>query len=123
MSERREICTELRRVPVPNAADRRDRADAEAEIVTAAPVREIVPRAKIATAAIVRPAEIRRLVPAVARCDERLDHGLEVGLHRLGLAHQLLAVGVREARARLRLELVAGEMLGPKLERLLYVGC
>ena len=44
-----------------------------------------------------------------------LDDQLEVRLHRLGLPLELASVGVREAGARLRLQLVGGEVLG--LER------
>ena len=56
-------------------------------------------------------AEVRRLVPAVAGRRQRLDDALEVPLHRLRLALELDAPGVREPRARLRLELVEGEVL------------
>ena len=55
--------------------------------------------------------EVGRLVPAVAGRRQRLDDALEVPLHRLRLALELVAPGVREPRARLRLELVQGEVL------------
>ena len=66
----------------------------------------------------VQPAEVRGLVPAVPGAGQRLDDPLEVVLHRLGLPLELLAVRVREARARLRLELVAGEVLRLERDRL-----
>ena len=78
-------------------------------------------RAQVATARV-DTAEVRRLVPAVARTEERLDDALEVVLHRLRLAMELCPVGVRKPGPRLRLELVAREVLGPKRERLAYVG-
>jgi hypothetical protein len=62
-------------------------------------------------------AEVRRLVPAVAGADERLDDALEVVLHRLRLALELHAVCMRESRPRLRLELVARKVLRLELER------
>src|SRR5207249_603549 len=43
---------------------------------------------------------------------QRLDDPLEVALHRVGLATKLVTVRVGEARARLGLELVAGQVLG-----------
>ena len=80
-------------------------------------------RAQIAAARVRHrgTAEVGRLVPAVAGSDERLDNALEVALHRLRLATKLVPVRVREPRPGLRLELVAGEVLGSKRERLLYV--
>ncbi len=74
--------------------DRRDRPDADPEVLLAAPDREVV-----AAAAVVA-AEVRRLVPAVAGRLEPLDHVLVVVLQQLGLARELGAVGEREARAR-----------------------
>ena len=57
------------------------------------------------------PAEVGGLVPAVAGFGERVDDELEISLHRLRLAGELLSVRVREARTRLRFELVAGQVL------------
>ena len=80
------------------------------------PVAEVVPRTQIAAVCpIRRAAEVRRLVPAVTGARQRLDDQLEVRLHRLGLPLELASVGVREAGARLRLQLVGGDVLG--LER------
>ena len=62
--------------------------------------------------------EVRRLVPAVAGGGERLDDALEVPLHRLRLAHELVSEGVGEPRARFRLELVEGEVLGRERQSL-----
>ena len=67
-------------------------------------------RAQIAI--VVGPAEVCRLVPAVAGAGQSLDDALEVILHRRGLALELLAVRVREARSRLRLQLVRRDVLG-----------
>ena len=61
---------------------------------------------------LVEPAEVGRLVPAVAGPGQRLDDPLEVVLHRVGLTLELFAVRVREARSGLRLELVAGQCSG-----------
>ena len=69
-----------------------------------------------------RPAEARRLVPAVAGGDEPLHHLLHVPLHGLGLASQLSAPGMGEAGARLGLQLVAGEVLGVKREGVGEIG-
>jgi hypothetical protein len=66
-------------------------------------------------AAFGRTAEVGRLVPTVAGAGQPGDDALEVVLHRVGLASQLLSPGVGEARPRLRLELVAGQVL--RLER------
>ena len=63
-------------------------------------------------------AEVGRLVPAIAGRSQRLDDALEVPLHRLRLAHELVAPGVGEPRARLRLELVQGEVLGRERQSL-----
>src|SRR6476659_6404089 len=62
--------------------------------------------------------EVRRLVPAVAGRRQHLDNTLEVPLHRLRLAFELVSPGVREPRARLRLELVQGEVLGRQRQSL-----
>src|SRR5215210_1624174 len=117
--EGREVDREPRRRPPAHTGDRRDGADAEAQVVAAVPVGEVVPRAQVAG---VGAAEVRGLVPAVAGAGERRDDALEIGLQRVGLPRELLAVGVREARARLRLELVAGEVLRLERERLGEVG-
>ena len=111
-----EIVRELRCVAPPLSVDRRDGADADAEVVAAEPVAEVVQRA-LAVAA-----EVRGLVPAVAAAGEDGDDALEVVLHRLRLARELVAVMDREARARLRLELVTGEMLRPERDRRGEVG-
>ena len=62
-------------------------------------------------AAAVDAAEVRRLVPAVARAGQRLHDLLGVALHRLRPPEELGAVRVGESRSGLRLELVAGEVL------------
>ena len=67
-------------------------------------------------------AEVRRLVPAIPAVGQPVDDDLEVGLHRIGLARELVAVGVGEARSGLRFELVARQVLGPELERVRQVG-
>src|SRR5207247_11260886 len=123
-AERREVSREPRRRAPALAANGRDRADPEAEVVAPTPVREVVARAQIAAVRVrLRgTAEVRRLVPAVAGSDERLDNALEVALHRLRLATKLVPVRVREPRPGLRLELVAGEARGSKRERHLDVG-
>src|SRR6185503_13931020 len=87
--------------------------DADAEVVRTAPDRQIVLCAEVAAA--IRTAEVRRLVPAVTGASQRLHDTLYIALHGLGLAGELLPVRVREPRPRLRLELVAGEVL--RLER------
>src|SRR5438445_3188627 len=98
--------------------DCRNRADSHAEVVTSEPVGEVVLRTQIAPARVLRAAaEVRRLVPAVARAPQPLDDELEVRLHRLGLPSELGPVGVGEARPRLGLELVAGEVLRSECER------
>ena len=68
-----------------------------------------------------RPAEVGRLVPAVAGSRQPLDDLLEVPLHRLGLARELIPEGMGEARPRLGFELVAREVIRPELERLVEV--
>src|SRR5262249_3115754 len=52
---------------------------------------------------------------------EPLDHAFEIVLHRVGLTGQLRSVGMGEARPRLGLELVAGQMLRLERERLVEV--
>jgi len=78
-------------------------------------------RAQVAPA--VEPAEVRRLVPAIPRVGQRLDDVLEVRLHRLGLAFQLGTVRVREARSRLRFQLVRRHGLGLECQGLGEVAC
>ena len=102
-------------VGAPLEPERGDGADADAEVVAARPVGQVVLRAPVVAA------EVRGLVPAVARRAEARDHVLVVILQQLGLARQLGAVAVREARAGLRLELVVGEVLGLQRECLVDV--
>src|SRR3989475_13164232 len=117
--ERLEVATQARRVPPPGAGHRGDGADAEADVVACLPVPQVVSCAEVApTCALWRDAEVRRLVPAVAGVGERLDDPLEVSLHRLRLAFELGAPRMGEARPRLRLELVTGEVLRRERERL-----
>src|SRR6185312_4136951 len=86
--------------------------DPDAEVVAPVPVAQVVVCAEVAFARrLADEAEVRRLVPAVSRVRQRLDDALEVPLHRLRLTFQLRAPGVREPRARFRLELVEGEVL------------
>jgi hypothetical protein len=121
--KRCQVGAETRRRPPAATFDCRDRTDAEAEVVPSPPVGEVVPRAEVATVHELRqPAEVRRLVPAVAGRRQQRDDALEVGLHRLGLARELDAVRMGEARPLLRLQLVAGEVLRPERERLAQVG-
>src|SRR5439155_24215281 len=122
-SERREVATQTRRDAPALTIDCRNSADPEAEVVPAAPVDEVVPRAQVAPVREVRrPAEVRSLEPAIAGSRDARDDVLEVRLHRLGLARQLRAVRVRETRPGLRLQLVAGEMLGLQRESVAQVG-
>ena len=86
----------------------------------AEPVAEVVLRAKVPH--VVGAAEVRRLVPAVAGAGQRGDDALEVVLHRVGLPAELLSPGMGEARPRLRLELVAGQVLRLERERVAEVG-
>src|SRR5205085_11237540 len=96
----------------------RDRADPDAGVVAPEPVAEVVPRTQVTpTGRRQVETEVRGLVPAVAGSDESLDDQLEVVLHRLSLALELGSVRVREAGARLRLELVAGQVLRLERER------
>ena len=115
-AERCEIARQARRVPPAQAADGRDGADADPEVVATEPVAEVVVGPQVAGA--VGAAEVRGLVPAIAGARQRLDDALEVVLHRLGLPLELVAVGVGEARPRLRLELVTGEVLRLERDRL-----
>ncbi len=83
------------------------------------PVAQVVVCAEVSPAGSILPTvsllaaetEVRRLVPAVVGRSQRLDDTLEVPLHRLRLALELVSVGVGEPRARFRLELVQGEVL------------
>ena len=85
----------------------------------AEPVAEVVPAPQVGSLRTIRrPAEVGRLVPAVPGGGQRLDDALEVRLHRLGLALQLGAVGVREACARLGFQLVRRDVLGLERQRL-----
>src|SRR4029450_2360418 len=69
-----------------------------------------------------RSAEVRCFVPAVPRRGQSVDHALEVILHRLRLAIELLTMRMREPRAGLRFELVARQVLRSESERLVDVG-
>src|SRR5581483_10957882 len=100
--EGRQVAAQRRGVPPAPVLDCADRAHAEAEVVPAEPVAEVVPGPQVARA---EPGEAGRLVPAVAGLRQRLDDLLEVALHALGLPLELLPVGVREARSRLRFQL------------------
>src|SRR5207248_7613945 len=112
-----EIARQPGRVPPTPLLDCRDRADTHALVVPAEPVGEVVPRAQVTPGRRpVRSAEVRRLVPAVAGAGQSPNDALEVVLHRVGLAGQLLTVGMGEARPRLGLELVAREVLGSERE-------
>src|SRR5581483_11310766 len=93
--DRREVPAESRRGPPPPVLDCADCADPEPEVVVTEPVAEVVPRAQIAL----------------------VVDALEVVLHRVGLPRELRSPGLGEARSRLRLELVAGEMLRRERER------
>ena len=120
--ERAEVPAQPRRVPPPLPPDGRDGPDAEPEVVTPAPVGEVVPRAQVASSGPARlQTEVRRLVPAVARSDEPVDDRLEVALHGVGLPDELRPVRVGEPRPRHRLELVVREVLGPERKRLVDV--
>ena len=110
--ERRHVGRKHGPVPPAQAADGRHRPDPEAEVVPAEPVAEVVARLPSG------PAEVGRLVPAVAGRDQLVDDELEVALHRLGLARELVPVRVGEARAGLRFELVARQVLRAERDRL-----
>ena len=111
-TECRHVTREGGKVPPSDTGKRRHGPDPDTEVVVAAPDPQVVPRAELAVALA---AEVRRLVPAVAGPGQRRHDLLEVALHRLRLASELLSVCVREPRSRLRLELVARQVLG--LER------
>src|SRR5439155_8648081 len=110
--QRAEIRRQLRRRAPALVLDCGYRPEAEPEVVAAEPVREVVLRAQIPS---VRATEVGRFVPAVAGAGQARDDQLEVALHGLGLAGELVAVRVREPGARLGLQLVAGQVL--RLER------
>src|SRR5215218_6326684 len=118
-AERGEVAQQARRVAPAPATDRGDGPDTEAHVIAAEPVAEIVPGPQVA--AELGAAEVRGLVPAIAGSGQRLDDSLEVVLHRLGLPLELVAVRVREARARLRLELIGGDVLRRERDRLCQV--
>ena len=67
-------------------------------------------------------AEVRRLVPPVSRPRQSLDDDLEVHLHCVRLQRKLCPVRVGEARPRLRLELVTGEVLRSERQGSVEVG-
>src|SRR5207245_9376126 len=116
--ERRDVTPEARRVPPSQRADGRDCADPEPEMVPPVPVREIVMRAKVRSIrGRARATEVRRLVPAVADAGQAGDDLLEVVLHRVGLAREFIPEGMREARPRLGLQLVAREVVRLERER------
>ncbi len=110
-AERLDVRREARAVAATDEPQRRDRPDADAEVVLAAPDRQVV------TAPAIVAAVVRGLVPAIAGTLEPLDHVLVVILEQLGLARELGAVGEGEARPRLGLELVTGEVIGLERER------
>ena len=92
--ERLDIPGQARQVAPTLTGHRRHGADPEPEIVAPAPVAEVVVCTEVASArARAVEAEVRRLVPAVARGRERVDDLLEVALHRVGLARELVPVG------------------------------
>ncbi len=110
--ERLDVPRQAWKVPAPDAGQRGDGSDPDAEVVVSVPVAEVVPRAKIASARTTTlEAEVRGLVPAVAGRAERVDDLLEVALQRVALTHELVAMCVREACPGLRLELVARQVL------------
>src|SRR5207248_4444610 len=119
--ERLQVAPELRRVPPAPVLDRGDRADADPEVVAAEPVGEVVPRAKVSPLRGCA-TEVRRRVPAVTGSRQDGLDALEVVLHRVGLPAQLLSPGVGEACPRLRLELVAGQMLRLERESVAEIG-
>ena len=86
------------------------------------PVREVVLRPIVGRSGRrARPAEVGGLVPAVPGAGQPLDDALEVVLHRVGLARELIPEGMREARTRLGLELVARKVVRLERERLVEV--
>jgi hypothetical protein len=113
--ERAEVPTQARGGPPSETRDRRDRSDTEAEVVPSQPVAQVVPGLAPG------PAEVGRLVPAISVRDQPLDYPLEIALHRLGLPHELVSVRMREPGSGLRLELVAGEVIGFQSESLVEI--
>ena len=99
-------------VPPSDTGERRHGPDPDTEVVVPAPDPQVVASAELAVAVT---AEVRRLVPAVARPGQHRHDLPEVALHRLRLASELLTVRMREPRSWLRLELVARQVFG--LER------
>ena len=86
------------------------------------PVGEVVARPEVRRSRRrAGPAEVRRLVPAVAGRGQPIDDLLEVALHRVGLARKLIPEGMGEARPRLGLELVARKVVRLERERLVEV--
>ena len=77
-------------------------------------------RAQVALGLV--PAEVRRLVPAVARAGQALDDALEVALQVVALPLELGAVAMVKRVPGLGLELVAGEVLRLEREGLLEIG-
>src|SRR5581483_183276 len=117
-TERLEVGGKRRSVPPAGASDRAHRTDPDPEVVVPPPVAEVVACAQVAVAGA---AEVRGLVPVVARGRQCRDDSLGVRLHRLGLRGELFAMTSREARAALGLELVRGDVLRLELERLAQV--
>ncbi len=109
LRERDQVALERGRVAPAARAERADGADADPEVVAPEPDAEVVLRAQVAAGDAA--AEVRGLVPAVAGAGQCLDDELDVSLHRLRLRGELGTVGVGEARPRLRLELVGGQVL------------
>src|ERR671923_557897 len=119
--QRGDVHRQPRWIPPPPTSHRRNGSDPDAEVVPAEPIGEVVPRAQIPHACRRAAAEVRRLVPPVPGRRQPCDDPLEVALERLCLAGQLLPVPVREASARLCLQLVAGEVLRTERECLVDV--
>ena len=82
------------------------------------PVREVVARAEVrGSRGCARAAEVRRLVPAEAGLGQARNDLLEVVLHRLGLARELIPEGMTETRPRFGLELVTRQVVRVERER------
>src|SRR5438876_574598 len=82
----RDVRRQSRRVSPASPLNCRNRTDPYAEVIAAEPIGEVVLRAEISTARVVRATEIRRLVPAVAGAGQPLDDKLEIRLHLHGLS-------------------------------------